>query len=261
MRYRVTLILLAISTVLSIWIYSLEKRDSRKSENASFPVGLFGPDILLADRLELRGPALGEGEERILRRRDSGQWQIEKPMNWPANFYIVNQVLNQIQFLPKEYSFTVESSLKKGKTLGDYGLQEPRLELALGWGGRKHTVAFGQPTEMGGKTYLLGPERRNIYAVSQQLESSLLQKLEFWRSQEIFTLSVIEVGSISLDINDSGTLTKIRLEKTGDAWKLEAPSRLPPPPRWSTNASMYCKASRRSSSFGARRAKRPEKLS
>ena len=227
MRYRVTLILLTISTVLSIWIYSLEKRDSRKSGNASYSVGLFGPDILLADRLELRGPALGEGEERMLRRRDSGQWQIEKPMNWPANFYIVNQVLNQIQFLPKEYSFTVESSLKKGKTLGDYGLQEPRLELALGWGGRKHTVAFGQPTEMGGKTYLLGPERRNIYAVSQQLESSLLQKLEFWRSQEIFTLSVIEVGSISLDINDSGNLTKIRLEKTGDAWKLEAPIKAP----------------------------------
>ena len=148
-------------------------------------------------------------------------------MNWPVNYYIVNQILNQIQFLPKEYSFTVESILKVGKTLTDYGLQEPRLELTLGWEDMERSVSFGLPSEMGGRTYLLGPDRQNIYAVSQQLENSLLQGLEFWQSPEIFTLPVIEVSSMSLDINDDGNLTKIRLEKTGDDWKLEAPIKAP----------------------------------
>jgi hypothetical protein len=223
MRYRVTLFLLVISTVLFIRIYLLEKEDSQKNDTEPDSVGLFGPDILLADRLELKGMALGEDEERLLRKKGNGQWQIEKPMNWPANFYIVNQVLNQIQFLPKEYSFTVDSILKAGKTLADYGLQEPRLELTLGWGEKQQVVAFGHPSEIGRKTYLLGPGRKKIYAIGQQLETSLLQKLELWRSQEIFTIPVIEIGSISLEINDSGSLTKIRLEKTGEAWKLEAP--------------------------------------
>lgn len=223
MRYRVTLFLLFISTVLFIRIYLLEKQDAEKNDTDSDSVGLFGPDILLADRLELKGMALGEGEGRLLRKKGNDQWQIEKPMNWPANFYIVNQILNQIQFLPKEYSFTVDSILKAGKTLADYGLQEPRLELTLGWGEKHQVVAFGHPSEIGNKTYLLGPGRKKIYAISQQLETSLLNKLELWRSQEIFTIPVIEIGSISLEINDSGSLTKIRLEKTGDAWKLEAP--------------------------------------
>ncbi len=227
MRYRITLVLLAISAVLSIWIYSLEKGGAQREDPSADAGGLFGPDILLADRLEVRGPALGEGEVRILTKKGNDQWHIEKPMNWPANYYIVNQILNQIQFLPKEYSFTVDSILKAGKTLADYGLQAPRLQLTLGWEGRSSTVAFGLPSEMGGKTYLLGPGRRHIYAVSQQLENSLLQELEFWQSPEIFTLPVIEVGSMSLDINDDGNLTKIRLEKTADAWKLEAPIKAP----------------------------------
>lgn len=227
MRYRITLILLAISAVLSIWIYTLEKGDARNEDHSVNSGGLFGPDILLADRLEVRGPALEESGERILIKKGNDQWQIQKPMNWPANFYIVNQILNQIQFLPKEYSFTVDSVLEVGKTLADYGLQTPRLELTLGWRERKSTVAFGLPSEMGGKTYLLGPDRRNIYAVSQQLENSLLQGLEFWQSPEIFTLPVIEVASMSLDINDDGNLTKTRLEKTGVEWKLEAPIKAP----------------------------------
>ena len=227
MRYRITLILFIVSAILCIWIYSLEKGGGGQKNPASETSGLFGPDILLADRLELRGPALGEGEERVLKKKGSDQWFIEKPMNWPANYYIVNQILNQIQFLPKEYSFTVESILKVGKTLTDYGLQEPRLELTLGWEDMERSVSFGLPSEMGGRTYLLGPDRQNIYAVSQQLENSLLQGLEFWQSPEIFTLPVIEVSSMSLDINDDGNLTKIRLEKTGDDWKLEAPIKAP----------------------------------
>ena len=227
MRYRITLILFIVSAILCIWIYSLENGGGGQKNPASETSGLFGPDILLADRLELRGPALGEGEERVLKKKGSDQWFIEKPMNWPANYYIVNQILNQIQFLPKEYSFTVESILKVGKTLTDYGLQEPRLELTLGWEDMERSVSFGLPSEMGGRTYLLGPDRQNIYAVSQQLENSLLQGLEFWQSPEIFTLPVIEVSSMSLDINDDGNLTKIRLEKTGDDWKLEAPIKAP----------------------------------
>ena len=227
MRYRITLILFIVSAILCIWIYSLEKGGRGQKNPASETSGLFGPDILLADRLELRGPALGEGQERVLKKKGSDQWFIEKPMNWPANYYIVNQILNQIQFLPKEYSFTVESILKVGKTLTDYGLQEPRLELTLGWEDMERSVSFGLPSEMGGRTYLLGPDRQNIYAVSQQLENSLLQGLEFWQSPEIFTLPVIEVSSMSLDINDDGNLTKIRLEKTGDDWKLEAPIKAP----------------------------------
>ncbi|MBT4224991.1 MAG: DUF4340 domain-containing protein [Opitutae bacterium] len=223
MRYRVTLFLLVISTVLFIRIYLLEKQDAEKNSPVSDSIGLFGPNILDADRLELKGTALGEDEERLLRKKGNSQWQIEKPMNWPANFYIVNQVLNQIQFLPKEYSFTVNSILKAGKTLADYGLQEPRLELTLGWGEKHQVVAFGHPSEIGNRTYLLGPDRKKIYAIGQQLETSLLSKLELWRSQAIFTIPVIEIGSFSLEINDSGSLTKIRLEKTGDAWKLEAP--------------------------------------
>ena len=102
MRYRITLILFIVSAILCIWIYSLEKGGGGQKNPASETSGLFGPDILLADRLELRGSALGEGEERVLKKKGSDQWFIEKPMNWPANYYIVNQILNQIQFLPME---------------------------------------------------------------------------------------------------------------------------------------------------------------
>ena len=74
MRYRVTLFLLAISTVLFIRIYLLEKQDSEKNDTVSDSVGLFGPDILLADHLELKGAALEGGEGRLFRKKGNGQW-------------------------------------------------------------------------------------------------------------------------------------------------------------------------------------------
>ncbi len=223
MRYRVTLFLLVSCAILFALIIYLEKKNSRINAGNAENIGLFRPEILAVDRLELRGPALKEGQERVVVKKADGQWQIKKPMVWPANFFFVNQILNQVQFLPRDYSFTVDSILKAGKSLEDYGLEVPRLELTLGWGEDRQIVAFGEVAEMGGKIFMLGPSRRNIYAVSKQLGETLLQDLAFWQSQEVFTIPVIEVDSFSLQINDSGNLTNIRLEKTAQEWNLEAP--------------------------------------
>ena len=223
MRYRITIILLIICAVLTAIIFKLDQDPALLNPSNSGQAEIFGPEIQLADYLQVRSPLLGEFNPRTLQKPKNQPWQIVEPMRWPANPYHINQILNELQFLPKNYSFTVSSILKADQTLETYGLQTPRLQLTLGWGNQKQTIEFGSPTEMGGKTYLLCPNREHIYAISQQLEKTLLQSAVYWRSQEVLTLPIIDVNSMSLQINDSGNLTKIRLEKTEDAWDLVAP--------------------------------------
>jgi hypothetical protein len=222
MRYRITILLLIISASLTALIFKLDK-STETTASASGKADIFGPEIQLADYLQVRSEQLGEYNPRTLEKPNNQPWQIVEPVRWTANPYHLNQILNQIQFLPKNYSFTVSSILNAGQTLETYGLQNPRLQLTLGWGDQKQTIEFGSPTEMGGKTYLLGPDRAHIYAISQQLEKVLLQSPVYWRSQEVLTLPIIDVNTISLQINNSGNLTKIRLEKTDNEWELQAP--------------------------------------
>jgi hypothetical protein len=222
MRYRITILLLIICASLTAIIFKLDQSPNAPSSNSG-KADIFGPEIQSADYLQVRSAQLGEYNPRTLEKPQNQPWQIVEPVRWTANPYHLNQILNQIQFLPKNYSFTVSSILNAGQTLDTYGLQNPRLQLTLGWGGQKQTIEFGSPTEMGGKTYLLGPDRAHIYAISQQLEKVLLQSPVYWRSQEVLTLPIIDVNTISLQINDSGNITKIRLDKTDDEWDLQAP--------------------------------------
>ncbi len=223
MRYRATLTLLAICATLSAIILTLSPNPEQENGAEDGSAQIFGPEVQLADTLRIESSKLGESSPRFLRKPQDQPWQIEEPKRWPANPYHINQILNQIQFLPKNYSFTVDSLIKANQNLGDYGLQEPHLLLTLGWGEKKQSIAFGSPTGMGNKTYILGPSRKFVYAISQQLEQTLLDKPDQWRSQEVLTLPIIDVNTISLQINDNGNLTKIRLDKTDDEWSLQAP--------------------------------------
>ena len=223
MRYRATLILLAICAILTAIILTLDPTSNPDGSADEGTAQLFGPEVQLADYLHIESALLGENNPRILRKPQDQPWQIEEPKRWPANPYHINQILNQIQFLPKNYSFTVDSLIQAKQNLSTYGLQEARLKLTLGWGGKQQTIAFGSPTEMGNKTYILGPDRKHVYAITQQLEKTLLDQPTQWRSQEVLTLPIIDVNTISLQINDNGNLTKIRLDKTDEEWSLQAP--------------------------------------
>ncbi|MEN8661814.1 MAG: DUF4340 domain-containing protein [Lentimonas sp.] len=224
MRLKFTVFLLALNVIAFGLINFLSKRAEKSDQNLSGLAAQIGREVIEADRIELRGKGLEA--PRILI-RDGSTWKISEPMQWSANYFAVNRILNQLQFLEEEASFSVDEITKTGKSLADYGLKDPLIELTIADGNDTLTLSIGMLTEIGNNVYLLGPNQEDIFVVSRQVIDGLLIDLGDLRTREIFDIPVFEVEALNLQIKSPASVgngdLKVRLARTTTGWNFEAP--------------------------------------
>lgn len=212
MRFKVTIILILANLLVFFLIYRLENEKSSLSDDP----GVFGPEIMDIDRIEIGGRTLRE--KRVLERVD-GSWKIVSPIEWTANYYAVNRILTQLQFLEREVSFSVNEIKKSGQTLEDYGLQDPNLTLSFTHMGKTSTLKIGEPTQIGNRLYALSLDGNQVLVIRKELIESISVDMGDLRSQNIFNIPLFEVRSLALQVDD----LKIRLAYEGKKWLFEAP--------------------------------------
>lgn len=224
MRFKFTVFLLALNIITFGLILFFGNRAEQTDKQMGGLSGMIGREVIEADRIELRGQGLDA--PRVLE-RDGSSWSITKPMQWSANYFAINRILNQLQFLEEEASFSIEEIEKTGQSLTDYGLDDPLLKLTIAQGDQTIELSVGTLTEIGNNVYLLGPNGKDIFVVNKQVVGSLLVDLNDLRTREIFDIPVFEVDALSLQIKspesvDNGDL-KVRLARTNNGWIFEAP--------------------------------------
>jgi hypothetical protein len=224
MRFKFTVFLLALNIItFGLIVYLRHEANSIDPETGGLS-GQIGRELIDADRIELHGR--GIDTPRILERKGS-TWNLTEPMQWSANYFAINRILNQLQFLEEEASFPVDEIAKTGQTLADYGLEDPLLKLIIAERDERITLSIGTLTEIGNNVYLLGPDGREIFVVDRQVIDGLLVDLNDLRTREIFDIPVFEVDALGLQIrSDStadGSFLKVRLARSNGAWSFEAP--------------------------------------
>ena len=215
MRVKLLLVLFLANLLVFFFIYRME-RPHRSAVDTIAGENLFGPKVMLTDRIEISGTALAQ--KRTLERRGAA-WHITTPFEWPANYYAVNRILSQLQFLEKEVAFSLEEVRKTGQSIADYGLDNPNLTLALHHAGSVTTLDIGDPTPLGNQRYALSPDRTRILVLSEELIEGLSIDLTDLRSQYILSIPLYEVRSFAVQVED----LKIRLIREGQQWHFEAP--------------------------------------
>ena len=224
MRFKFTIFLIALNVVAFGLIAYLNQQGGDANSEKRGLAHRLGRDLIEADRIGLSGSSL-EAPRTLA--RDGNTWKLEAPMRWPANYFAVNRILNQLQFIEEEASFSIDELADTGQTLEDYGLADPSLELTLSEGDRSISLSIGTLTDIGNNIYLLGPDRERIYVVNRQVIDALLLDLNDLRKREIFEIPVFEVQELSLQIRslDVGTTgdLKVRLAKKSGRWSFEAP--------------------------------------
>ena len=224
MRFKFTAFLLGLNIIVFGLIAYLNQRSGQLDDSLGGLSGQIGRDLIEADQLELRGR--GIAEPRILRREGSS-WRISEPMQWRANYFAVNRILNQLQFIEEEATFSVDEIERTGQTLADYGLEDPILELIIYEGEESLKLSIGTLTEIGNNVYLLGPDEEQIFVVSREVIDGLLVDLADLRTREIFDIPVFEIQELSLQIKSSAASNngdlKVRLANTAGKWRFEAP--------------------------------------
>ncbi|MEM8867850.1 MAG: DUF4340 domain-containing protein [Verrucomicrobiota bacterium] len=224
MRFKFTVFLLALNLIAYGLIFFLNKQAEEGALNDTSLSAMIGREVIEADRIELRGKNLES--PRILE-RDGSTWHIIEPMQWSANYFAVNRILNQLQFLEEETSFSTDDIERTGQKLADYGLEDPTLTLSIINENDTIELSIGEITEIGNNVYLLGPDKNQIYVLSREVIDGLLIDLSDLRTREIFDIPVFEVESLSLEIQQpdtSGTgALKVRLARANNGWNFEAP--------------------------------------
>ncbi|MEC8279060.1 MAG: DUF4340 domain-containing protein [Verrucomicrobiota bacterium] len=224
MRFKFTIFLLALN-VISFGLIAYLNHQARQIEPSTGGLsGQIGRELIDADRIELHGR--GIETPRILEREGS-TWYLIEPMQWSANYFAINRILNQLQFLEEEASFPVDDIEKTGQSLADYGLENPLLRIVIAEGEESISLSIGTLTEIGNNVYLLGPDEREIFVVDRQVIDGLLVDLNDLRTREIFDIPVFEVDALGLQIRSEnttdGSSLKVRLARNNGAWTFEAP--------------------------------------
>ena len=224
MRFKFTIFLLALNVIAFGMIAYLNYQAKQVEPSTGGLSRQIGRELIDADRIELHGR--GIETPRILERKGS-TWHLIEPMQWSANYFAINRILNQLQFLEEEASFPVDEIEKTGQSLADYGLEDPLLKIVIAEGDETISLSIGTLTEIGNNVYFLGPDAREIFVVNRQVIDSLLVDLNDLRSREIFDIPVFEVDALGLQIRSGntadGSSLKVRLARNNEAWIFEAP--------------------------------------
>ena len=224
MRFKFTVFLLALNVIAFGLIAYLNHQTKQVEPSTGGLSRQIGRELIDADRIELHGR--GIETPRILERKGS-TWHLIEPMQWSANYFAINRILNQLQFLEEEASFSVDEIEKTGQSLADYGLENPLLKIVIAEGDKTISLSIGTLTEIGNNVYFLGPDQREIFVVNRQVIDSMLVDLNDLRAREIFDIPVFEVDALGLQIRSGntadGSSLKVRLARNNGAWIFEAP--------------------------------------
>jgi hypothetical protein len=217
-KFTLTLILLNVITFGLIWF--LDHRSLQTEQQATQLAEQIRDEVAEATQTKLSGRAIDLPHLLV---RNGENWELTEPVRWPANYFAVNRILNQLQFIEEEASFTVDAIESSGQSISDYGFDDPILEIELEHANKTTALALGTPTELGNKIYLLGPKKSLIYVVNRSSIDSLFTDLNALRSRKILDLPVFEIDALSLQLKTPTGSLKVRLAKAENTWQFEAP--------------------------------------
>ncbi len=221
MRFKLTVILVLFNIALFGVIFYLEKEAASEYRFAREHRLVLAPGLVQeADSLQIEGSQL---PQKWVMTRKANEWFLTEPVQWPANYFAVNRILNQLKFLEWETRFSVDEVKKSGRSLADYGLDEPKAVLTIRRNEEDTLITIGESTQIGNRLYILSPDQTEVYVINRELLDSISIDLEELRSQKIFDIPLFEVRSISMQKTTNQLNPAMRLTRGPDGWKFEAP--------------------------------------
>lgn len=226
MRTKVTLALIFLNVALFGFIFYFQERWITDENLKDARRRVIDASVANIQILEISGLP----EPVRIERRTEG-WVLTSPVEWPANPHAVSKILNELQFLERDASFSVAELSRNGQTLADYGLDRPALTLTFtpappagnpGVNLSPVVLRIGAETKVGNRLYLLSPDGERVLVVGRTLAESLRINLEQLRAESIFTIPVFEVRSLGIQAAAANNL-RVRLRREGNRWSFETP--------------------------------------
>lgn len=214
-RTASTLALLVVALGLGGYLYFIESERPIADPDAKKAV--FSYDAAKINQVEIKSSG---GDVTALRKDANGTWTIVKPTSAPADRNTISDVVTNLSKLEEQR--VVDENAADLKT---YGLAEPRVDVTFHVEGEKEPkrILLGEKTPAGSATYAKLPANNRVFLVDMAVETAVDKPTFDFRDKAALAFDQTKVTSLEL----ASASQTIRLEKSGDEWKIVKPVQAP----------------------------------
>jgi uncharacterized protein DUF4340 len=214
-RGRSTIVLLMIALGFGAYLYFIDAKRPVEDENAKAKV--FSYETSKINQVQIKASS---GDVTALKKGTSGDWTIVKPVEAPADRTAISDVVTNLASLEEDR--VVEENAADLKI---YGLAEPRIDVTFNVEGEKDQkrILFGDKNPTGVGLYAKLPGNNRVFIVSNSLDVSMNRGTFDLRDKTALKFEQDKVDSIDIVSRNQA----IRLEKSGQDWKLVKPIQAP----------------------------------
>ncbi|MBX2825218.1 MAG: DUF4340 domain-containing protein [Gammaproteobacteria bacterium] len=163
----------------------------------------------------------GIDETVLLVRGEQLKWNMEKPVQYPADRARIGRVLSELEFAKRIATIDLEQFENPEEVIKQYGLTEPRIELRFRDEEHAYRLSIGNETARKGNYYaqVKSGTRSEFIVISQEIESLIDTKMDGWRSKRIFDFDTTSVTSLRLKNGGAD----VELVNEADEWLIARP--------------------------------------
>jgi hypothetical protein len=162
------------------------------------------------DELEITSES---GDKTTLRRKGS-EWEIVQPVAAPSDQATVSGITSNLS------SLEIQRVLdEKPADLKEFGLAQPRVEVAFKANGQQRRLQLGQKTPSGTDVYAKLGDDPKVFLVSSYLDSTFNRSTFDLRDKTVLKLDRDKIDSMEVDAN----ARQARFEKKSGEWQIAQP--------------------------------------
>jgi hypothetical protein len=203
------LILLLIAIPLAWYAYYDSKRgpadDSPKRDK------VFTVESDKIDEIEVKS----ESGDRTTMRKKGSDWEIVQPVSVRTDQAAVSGIATNLSSV--EIQRVIDDN---PADLKEYGLAEPRVEVAFKANGQQHRLQLGQKTPAGSDVYAKLPDSKRVFLIPSYLDSTFNRGTFDLRDKSVLRIDREKVDG--LEVN-AGSRT-LKFEKKNGEWQMTQPS-------------------------------------
>ena len=203
------IILLLIAIPLGWYAY----HDSTKGPIDDSPKRdkVFAVEADKIDELEIKS----ESGDRTTLRRKGSEWEIVQPNAAPADQAAVSGITSNLSSV--EIQRVIDEN---AADLKEFGLAEPRVEVAFKSNGQQRRLQLGQKTPAGTDVYAKLADAKKVFLVPSFLDSTFNRGTFDLREKSVLKLDREKIDTV--EVTAGGRTT--RFEKKNGEWQIAEPS-------------------------------------
>jgi hypothetical protein len=216
MKWKTTLILLAIAVALGAYIKFFESKRPGTEEAKRQ-----AQNVVNFDRAKIDGIVIQNGDDKIDMRRHENKWRLESPIKDQADSSSIENLLLDLESWQKEATIPARQIEAEKNKLNEFGLNKPKLRLKLLGQGAPPEILFGKDAALEGQMYVRFENAKDAFLAGQAVKKDIAKKPDDFRDRKLTDLITAQVSRVTLK-TPAG---EMELQKTGDHWEITKPLR------------------------------------